>query len=189
MEYRTLTTQALLERVIGLTATARWYRGALRPLFELEDPAATYDIEPLLAAAELVRRMLEEELRTRDALSSPQAVRDYLRLYFAGREYESFVVFCLDTKNRLIHVEEIFRGTLTHTAVYPRELAKLALAKNAASLICSHVHPSGDSEPSAADRILTEHLKKMLALVDVKLLDHLVVAGADVMSFAEQGLV
>lgn len=187
MEYRTHTTQALLERVIGLTATAAWYRGALRPLFELENPAATYDTEPLHAAKELVRRMLEEEMQSRDTLSSPQVVRDYLKLYFAGREYESFVVLLLDTKNRLLHAEELFRGTLTHTSVYPREIVKYALARNAASVLFAHNHPSGDPEPSAADRTLTENLKKTLGFVDIVVLDHIVVAGSAVVSFAEMG--
>jgi DNA repair protein RadC len=109
-------------------------------------------------------------------------------LIFAGQEHESFVVLFLDAQNRLIVSEELFRGTLTQTSVYPREIVKEALRKNAASVIFSHNHPSGVAEPSRADELLTNSLKQALALVDVKVLDHFIVAGAAILSFAERGL-
>jgi DNA repair protein RadC len=142
----------------------------------------------LQAALELSRRALREELSARDVLSSPRAVRDYLRLAFAGREHEVFVVLLLDAQHRVIACEELFRGTLTQTSVYPREVVKCALRHNAAAVIFAHNHPSGVAEPSHADELLTRALKSALGLVDVQVLDHFVVAGAATTSFAERGL-
>ena len=116
-------------------------------------------------------------------------VRDYLRLTFGGAEEERFVVLFLDSQNRLIAVEEISRGTLCQTSVYPREVVKRALHWNAAATIFAHNHPSGVAEPSRADEMLTVALKQSLALVDVKVLDHFIVGGSTVMSFAERGLI
>ena len=141
----------------------------------------------LQAVMELARRSITEELRAGATMSSPQAVKHYLQLLLASRPYESFAVLFLDVKNRLIAAEELFRGTLSHTSVYPREVVKTALAHNAAAVILAHNHPSGTPEPSAADHTVTQALKQALALVDVRLLDHLVVAGRDVYSFAEHG--
>ena len=143
----------------------------------------------LLVAKELVRRSLIEVMRQRDALSSPASVRDYLRMTLAGRDYEVFMVLFLDAQNRIIASEEMFRGTLTQTSVYPREVVKRSLAHNAGAVIFAHNHPSGVGEPSRADELLTQSLKQALALVDVKVLDHFVIAGSGVMSFAERGLV
>ncbi|SFC29119.1 RadC family protein [Massilia yuzhufengensis] len=140
----------------------------------------------LQAAVELTRRAVAEEFE-REALCSPQAVRDYLRHQFALQAHESFVVLFLDVKNRLINYEEMFRGTLTHTSVYPREVVKAALRRNAAALILAHNHPSGVAEPSEADLRLTSALVQALALVDIRILDHFVVAGTQVHSFAEHG--
>jgi DNA repair protein RadC len=142
----------------------------------------------LQAALELSRRALREELAARDVLSSPRAVRDYLRLALAGRQHEVFVVLLLDAQHRVIHCEELFRGTLTQTSVYPREVVKCALRHNAAAVIFAHNHPSGVAEPSHADEILTRSLKSALGLVDVQVLDHFVVAGSATTSFAERGL-
>ena len=142
----------------------------------------------LKAALELARRALREEISTRDALTSPRAVRDYLRLALGGREQEVFVVLLLDAQHRVIATEELFRGTLTQTSVYPREVVKCALKRNAAAVIFAHNHPSGVAEPSHADEILTRSLKSALALVDVQVLDHFIVAGTRTMSFAERGL-
>lgn len=142
----------------------------------------------LQAALELARRALREELSSRDALSSPRAVRDYLRLLLSGREQEVFVVLLLDAQHRVITSEEMFRGTLTQTSVYPREVVKCALKHNCAAVIFAHNHPSGVAEPSHADEILTRSLKAALALVDVQVLDHFIVAGTRTMSFAERGL-
>jgi DNA repair protein RadC len=142
----------------------------------------------LATVVELVRRSLAQQASERDALSSPQAVRDYLRLLLAGRPYEVFVGLYLDSQNRLLAVEELFRGTLAQTSVYPREVVKAALAQNAASMIFAHNHPSGVAEPSRADELLTQALKQALALVDIRTLDHFIVANGGVTSFAERGL-
>lgn len=120
-------------------------------------------------------------------LSSPQAIRQYLQLLLGKKPFESFALLFLDVKNRLIATEELFRGTLMHTSVYPREVVKAALAHNAASVILAHNHPSGSPEPSSADRTLTQTLKQALSLVDIRILDHFVVAGPHVYSFAEHG--
>lgn len=134
-------------------------------------------------------RIMESRLQYRAiALSSPQAVRDYLRLRIADREWEVFVVLFLDAQHRLISVEEIFRGTLTQTSVYPREVVKAALKHNAAAVILAHNHPSGVAEPSRADELLTQTLKQALSLVDCKTLDHFVIGGDKTTSFAERGL-
>jgi DNA repair protein RadC len=139
------------------------------------------------AVLELARRALGEELKAGVTLSSPEAVKQYLQLLLGGKPYESFAVLFLDVKNRLIASDELFRGTLTHTSVYPREVVKAALGHNAAGVLLAHNHPSGTSLPSAADRTLTQTLKDALALVDVRVLDHFVVAGPHVYSFAEHG--
>ena len=142
----------------------------------------------LAAMVELVRRSLTEVAAERDALQSPQAVRDYLRLALAARPYEVFVGLFLDSQNRLLATEELFRGTLAQTSVYPREVVKAALARNAAAMIFAHNHPSGLAEPSRADELLTLSLKQALALIDVRTLDHFVVAGGRLISLAERGL-
>jgi DNA repair protein RadC len=132
---------------------------------------------------------MESRLQRHDqALDSPQAVRDYLRLRIADREHEVFVCLFLDSQHRLIAAEELFRGTLAETRVYPREVVKAALKHNAAAVIFAHNHPSGVAEPSRADEHLTQALKEALTLVDIRTLDHFVVAGAKVASFAERGL-
>jgi DNA repair protein RadC len=135
------------------------------------------------------RRALQETLQNGDALNSPHVVRDYLRLLLGSREQEVFVVLFLDTQHRVLATEELFQGTLTQTSVYPREVVKHALAHNAAAVIFAHNHPSGIAEPSHADELLTGVLKQALALVDVRVLDHFVVAGGKTLSFAERGLV
>ncbi len=135
-----------------------------------------------------MRRWLDEELRRECTLNSPGSVRDYLRVIFAGQEYESFVVLFLDAQNRLIACNEMFRGTLTQTSVYPREIVKESLRLNAAAVILAHNHPSGVAEPSRADELLTASLKQTLSLVDVKVLDHFIVAYSQVLSFAERGI-
>ncbi|MCC6608560.1 MAG: DNA repair protein RadC [Burkholderiales bacterium] len=142
----------------------------------------------LQAAFELARRALGETIAARDALCSPAAVRDYLRLSLAGRDHEVFLAVLLDAQNRVIAEEELFRGTLTQTSVYPREVVKCALRHNAAAVIFAHNHPSGVAEPSQADCTLTDTLRRSLALVDVRVLDHLVVGREAVASFAERGM-
>jgi DNA repair protein RadC len=142
----------------------------------------------LQAVLEMAKRALQENLAQRDALSSPQAVRDYLRLQLAGLTHETFLGLFLDAQNRVIASESLFHGTLTQTSVYPREVVKRALHHNAAAIIFAHNHPSGVAEPSHADQALTQALKGTLALVDVKVLDHFIVAGSGTLSFAERGL-
>ncbi len=142
----------------------------------------------LQAVLEMARRALGEDIRTGDVLRSPNSVREYLRLALQGREHEVFLALFLDAQNRVIESEELFRGTLSQTSVYPREVVKQALHHNAAAVIFAHNHPSGVAEPSHADEALTQALKQALALVDVKVLDHFVVGAATVLSFAERGL-
>ena len=142
----------------------------------------------LSVARELLLRDLREQMHRGPVMTSPQILRDWLRLYCAGLEHEVFLVLYLDANHRLIEPQELFRGTLTQTSVYPRELVKGALARNAAALAVAHNHPSGQAEPSRADEFLTQSLKSALSLVDVRVLDHFVVAGDLATSFAERGL-
>jgi DNA repair protein RadC len=143
----------------------------------------------LAAVVELARRALREEVRRNEVLNSPHKVRDYLRLALGHTPHEVFVALFLDAQNRLIADRELFRGTLTQTSVYPREVVKAALAHNAAAVIFAHNHPSGAAEPSRADELLTRTLRDALALVDIRVLDHIIVAGPGAtVSFAERGL-
>ncbi len=142
----------------------------------------------LLSVRELAARILSGELKARTHLCTPQAVRDFLRLTLMNHEREVFVVVFLDAQHRVIASEELFAGTLTQTSVYPREVVKRALARNAAAVIFAHNHPSGVAEPSRADELLTATLRRSLDLVDVRVLDHFVVAGPAILSFAERGL-
>jgi DNA repair protein RadC len=142
----------------------------------------------LSVARELLLRDLREQMHRGPVMTSPQILRDWLRLYCAGLEHEVFLVLYLDANHRLIESQELFRGTLTQTSVYPRELVKGALARNAAALAVAHNHPSGQAEPSRADEFLTQTLKSTLSLVDVRIIDHFVVAGDQVVSLAERGL-
>ena len=133
-------------------------------------------------------QILEERAVYRGAsLTAPSAVREYLRLWISPLEHEVFIAIWLDAQNRVIDREELFRGSLTQTSVYPREVVKKALARNAAAVIFAHNHPSGNEEPSRADDALTKNLKDSLAMVDVRLLDHFVI-GDSVVSYAERGL-
>ena len=135
------------------------------------------------------RRLLANRVRRGATMSSPQAVKDHLRLELGVLEHEVFCVLFLDAQHRIIELKQMFRGTVTQTSVYPREVVKAALACNSAAVVLAHNHPSGSVEPSRADEFLTQTLKTALALVDVRVLDHLVVAGAEVTSFAERGLI
>jgi DNA repair protein RadC len=140
------------------------------------------------AVMEMARRALLAEAKAGVNLSSPQAVRDLLRLQLQGRPVEVFVGIFLDAQNRVIEVEELFSGTLTQTSVFPREVVRRALHFNAAGMIFAHNHPSGVAEPSHADENLTQVLKQALALVDVRVLDHFIVGRGATLSFAERGL-
>lgn len=142
----------------------------------------------LVAVLELARRALAEQLRTQPTFSAPQQVKDYLQLQLAGRRHEVFAVMFLDAQHRLLALEEMFRGTLTQTSVYPREVVVRALALQAAAVVLAHNHPSGHAEASRADEQLTQTLKATLALIDVRVLDHIIVAPGQTLSFAERGL-
>jgi len=143
----------------------------------------------LAAILEIARRCLAEALEAGPALGAPAAVRDYLRLSLGSRPHEVFVALFLDAQHRVLCIEELFRGTLTQTSVYPREVVKAALSANAAAVIFAHNHPSGVAQPSSADELLTRRLKDALALVEVRVLDHFVVAADHTLSFAERGLI
>ena len=185
--YALLSDSALLEKLIGVRQTQKHYRGSLGELF-----TSTYQQNKLpercVVARELVKRWLVEEIKHGDMLNSPIAVREYMQIHFSGREYESFVAIFLDAQHQVIVVDELFKGTLTQTSVYPREVVKAGLRNNASAVIFAHNHPSGVAEPSQSDRMLTDALKQALALVDIRVLDHFIVAGSSVLSFAERGL-
>lgn len=142
----------------------------------------------LQAIFEMSRRALSEQMQSKDVLNSPQQVHDYLCLKLGNLTREVFFVLFLDAQNRIVTTEEMFSGTLTQTSVYPREVVKRALHHNAASVIFAHNHPSGLAQQSQADELITKQLKQALALVDVRVLDHFVVAGNQTLSFAERGL-
>ena len=143
----------------------------------------------LMAVLELARRALAEQLKERAAFDSAAAVKDYLQLHLAARPHEVFAVLFLDAQHKLIALEELFRGTLTQTSVYPREVALRALHHHAAAVILAHNHPSGGVQPSRADEAITQNLKSALALIDVRVLDHVIVAPGQALSMAEKGLI
>jgi len=143
----------------------------------------------LAAVLEIARRALAQQLQRGPVFESPAHVKDYVALRLGHLPYEVFSVLLLDAQHRLIAMKDLFRGTLTQTSVYPREVVQQALASHAAAVILAHNHPSGVAEPSRADEYLTATLKSALQLVDVKVLDHLVVGAGSVTSFAERGLI
>ena len=142
----------------------------------------------LVAVLELARRALAEQLRERTVLDSPNNVKNYLQLHLAAKNHEVFAVLFLDAQHRLLALEELFRGTLSQTSVYPREVAIRALHHQAAAVVLAHNHPSGSVEPSRADEAITHTLKATLALIDVRVLDHVIVAPGQALSLAERGL-
>ena len=142
----------------------------------------------IVAVLELARRALASQLQEKPLFGNPQAIRDYLQLQLGSREHEVFAVLFLDTQHRLIVLEEMFRGTLAQTSVYPREVVVRALALNAASVVLAHNHPSGSAQASRADELITQTLKAALALVDVRVLDHFIVTRSEAVSMAELGL-
>jgi DNA repair protein RadC len=143
----------------------------------------------LIAVLELARRAMAQQLQERTVFADPQAVKHYLQLHLAARSHEVFAVLFLDVQNKLLAMEELFRGTLTQTSVYPREVVIRALHHQAAAVVLAHNHPSGTVQPSRADEALTHTLKAALALVDVRVLDHIIVGPGQALSMAEQGLV
>ena len=142
----------------------------------------------IVAVLELARRALASQLQEKTIFRNPQAIRDYLQLQLGSREHEIFAVLFLDASHRLIVLEEMFRGTLTQTSVYPREVVVRALALNAANVVLAHNHPSGSAQASRADEAITQTLKAALALIDVRVLDHFIVTRTEAVSMAELGL-
>ncbi len=143
----------------------------------------------IVAVLELARRALASQLQEKTMFSNPQAIRDYLQLQLGSRAHEIFAVLFLDSAHRLIALEEMFRGTLTQTSVYPREVVVRALALNAANVVLAHNHPSGTAQASRADEAITQALKAALALIDVRVLDHFIVTATEAVSMAELGLI
>lgn len=173
----------LLKVVLGKRTAESLYRGKLTPLFEVGQTP----VRRLLASQELVRRWLHEDMQGRRIFKHPTAVRRYLTTLYSGAVQERFHALFLDNQHRLIAAEELARGTIDSASVYPREVVRCVLRLNAAAVIFAHNHPSGVAEPSSADRALTERLKAALAVIDVRVLDHFVVGGISVVSFAERG--
>ena len=188
MTMHTRSNTELLAILLGERKAKKLCRTTLTSLLFAEEGSGNY-MQELAAAREIVKRTLNEELQYQDALTSPGKVTDYLKVLLSGLEHEVFVALFLDAQHRLIASEEPFRGTLTQTSVYPREVVKRTLHHNAAAVIFAHNHPSGVAEPSRSDEMLTTALKQALSLVDVKVLDHFVVAGMVTVSFAERGMV
>jgi len=176
--------QELLDRFGGVAGLLHTGADALKSIKGL-GPAKRAEI---VAVLELARRALAAQLTQQTLFESPAAVRDYLQLQLGSRPHEIFAVLFLDSQHRLIVLEELFRGTLTQTSVYPREVVVRALALNAASVVLAHNHPSGSARPSRADEALTQTLKAALGLVDVRVLDHFVVTRTEAVSMAELGL-
>ena len=176
---------------LALELLARY--GSITTMLEAADLQSIKGLGPakraqFAAAIELARRALQERLEKSPALNSPQAVRDYLRLKLSARKEEAFVCIWLDAQHHTINIQEAFTGTLTQTSVYPREIVKSALKMNAAAVIFAHNHPSGIAQPSRSDELLTRNLKDALELIEVRVLDHFIVAGNQAISFAERGL-
>lgn len=193
MNLSTLSHEALVNELLEPSLPGSIHRNSLVP------HCADADISPLDArearlkqvlrvAKELLLRDLRRDLEAQPLISSPAALRDWLRIYCADLDHEVFLVIFLDAQHRVLDVEPMFRGTLTQTSVYPREVVKAALTRNAAAIAFAHNHPSGCPEPSRADECLTSTLKQALSLLDVRTLDHFIVAGDRLVSMAENGL-
>ena len=178
--------QELLDVFGGIAGLLNTCAEDLKRIKGLGGPAKRAE---LVAVLELARRALAQRMREREAFATPGAVKDYLQLQLASRTYEVFAVLFLDSQHKLIAMEELFRGTLTQTSVYPREVVTRALQLGAASVVLAHNHPSGDVQPSRADESLTQTLKAALGLVDIRVLDHVIVAQGQALSMAERGLV
>jgi DNA repair protein RadC len=161
-----------------IQANQLWVRGVC-------DELRTATASEIIAAA---RRAMTRRVRRGTAMNSPRAVREFLAIKLGALEHELFSVLLLDARHRLIEYVELFRGTIDGASVHPREVVKLALARNAAALVLAHPHPSGAAEPSKADELITRRLREALALVDIRVLDHIIVAGGEAISFAERGL-
>jgi DNA repair protein RadC len=177
--------QELLDRFNGIAGLLHTSADDLKQIKGLGGSAKRAQ---LVAVLELARRALAEQLREREVFGSPDAVKHYLQLHLGRRSHEVFAVMFLDSQNRLLALEELFRGTITQTSVYPREVVLHALQQQAAAVVLAHNHPSGTVQPSRADEALTQTLKAALALIDVRVLDHVIVGPGQALSMAEQGL-
>lgn len=196
MNIQNHSTFELLSVLVGKRMASNLAKVPLSVVFELRasrqivsEKFTPYAANPIISAAkELLTRALEEEISINPIhFGDPKAVKSYLRLALGGRQQEVFMVLFLDSQNRLIASDELFHGTLTQTSVYPREVVKRALTHNAATVMLAHNHPSGLAEPSQADRLLTTSLQQALALVDIRVLDHIVIGEQEALSFAERG--
>lgn len=176
--------QELLQSFEGIADLLQSGQDELRRIKGL-GPAKRAELQAVL---ELARRALAQQLRARSALDTPEAVKHYLQLHLAAKPHECFAVLFLDSQHRLLALEELFRGTLAQTSVYPREVVLRALHHHAAAVVLAHNHPSGSVLPSRADDLLTRSLQSALALVDVRVLDHVIVAPGQALSMAERGL-
>jgi DNA repair protein RadC len=177
--------QELLDHFGGIAGLLRATADDLKRIKGLGGSAKRAE---LLAVLELARRALAQQLQRRAVFDSPQAVKDYLQLHLGDKTHEVFAVLFLDAQHRLLALEELFRGTLTQTSVYPREVVLRALHHHAAAVVLAHNHPSGSTEPSRADEALTQALKAALGLVDVRVLDHVIVGSGQPLSMAERGM-
>lgn len=188
MDPTTLSREALVAQLLGSSPCAvPPYTGEALPAPRADD---IHRLQHLLAVArELLLRDLRRDWQGLPLIDTPASLKTWLRLQLGGLEHEEFLVVYMDAHHRILGIESLFRGTLTQTSVYPREVVKRALTMNCGSLAFVHNHPSGSTEPSRADECLTASLKAALALVDVRCLDHLIVAGDQVLSMAERGLV
>jgi DNA repair protein RadC len=181
--------QLAQELLDGFGGLAGLLHAGLDDLKRIKGVGGTAKRAELTAVLELARRALAERLKERAVFDSPEAVKHYLQLHIAARPHEVFAALFLDAQHRLIALEELFRGTLTQTSVYPREVVMRALHHHAAAVVLAHNHPSGCAEPSRADEALTQTLKTALALIDVRVLDHMIVTRGQTLSMAERGLV
>jgi DNA repair protein RadC len=180
--------QMAQELLDGFGGLAGLLHAGLDDLKRIKGLGGTAKRAELTAVLELARRALAERLKERAVFDSPQAVKHYLQLHIAARPHEVFAALFLDAQHRLIALEELFRGTLTQTSVYPREVVMRALHHHAAAVVLAHNHPSGCAEPSRADEAITQTLKAALALIDVRVLDHMIVTRGQTLSMAERGL-
>lgn len=177
--------QELVDTFGGIAGLLHTTADDLKRIKGLGGPAKRAE---LVAVLELSRRALSQQLKERTIFSTPDAVKHYLQLHLGAKHHEVFAVLFLDVQNRLLAMEEMFRGTLTQTSVYPREVVLRALHHQAAAVVLAHNHPSGTVQPSRADEALTHTLKATLALVDVRVLDHVIVGVGEALSMAERGL-
>jgi DNA repair protein RadC len=187
VDIQMLKDRELVTLLVGEKTAAKLYRGSLLSLLFGDNDHRPHP--KLSAALEFSTRLLYEQTVRGPPITHPKEMGKYLSMHFIGKQHEVFVVVFLDTQHRVLAVEEMFRGTIDSAEVHPREVVRAALRRNAAACVFAHNHPSGNPEPSSGDRALTIRLKQALALVEVRVLDHLVVAERSVVSLAERGWV